>query len=214
MVLADLLSADEQKQDELTECHRRNLPMLERRLDDVIQHVRAERVRLSGLPLALVGSAAGAAVALIRETHHNDVRAVVSRGGLPHLAGQHLPLVLAPVLLVVGSADCGVLMDNRTALSQLTSCRHKRLHVVPNARHQFQESGAMDDVIQQTVGWLRRWVLERPAGSRGGDEVEVEETTEEKGQGMLPVQQSEKVEQAAAGAEMAEQCVETCASAH
>ena len=116
VVLADLLSPEEHKQDELTECYRRDLRMLERRLDSVIQHVKAERARLSALPLVLVGSAAGAAVALIRETHHDDVRAVVSRGGLPHLADQHLQLVKAPVLLLVGSADCGVLMDNREAL--------------------------------------------------------------------------------------------------
>ena len=204
VVLADLLSAAEHKRDELSECYRRELGMLERRLDSVIHHVAAERAPLSALPLALVGSAAGAAVALIRETHHSDVRAVVSRGGLPHLADQHLPLVQAPVLLIVGSADCGVWMDNREALRRLSHCRHKRLYVVPNARHQFQETGAMDEVVQQTVGWVRRWVLERPAGSRGGEEVEVAAQVEEKG----PSEQLEKVERALGG-EAAEQYGET-----
>ena len=193
VVLADLLSADEHKHDELTETYRRDLTLLERRLDAVILHVKAQRPRLSALPLALVGSSTGAAAALIRETHHDDVRAVVSRGGLPHLAGQHLPLVVAPVLLIVGSADCGVWMDNREAARRLTHCTHKRLHVVPNARHQFQEAGAMDEVIRQTVGWVRRWVVERPTGSRGGEEVEADEQVEEKGQSEQQ-RGSEKVE--------------------
>ena len=181
VVLPDLLSAAERKQDELTDCHRRDLRLLEQRLDAVMQRVAMERAHLAALPLALVGSAAGAAVALVRETHHDDVRCVVSRGGLPHLAGAHLPLVAAPTLFVVGSADCGVLDDNREALRRLQRCRHKRLHVVQNARHAFQEEGAMDEVVRETVGWVRRWVVERPQGSRAGDEVEVASEAEEKG---------------------------------
>ena len=159
VAMPDLLTDAEAKQDELTEQHRHDLILLDKRLDAVINHVRNEQPRLSQLPLALVGSATVAAVALVADVHHYGIRAIVSRGGLPHLARQHLQHVSAPVLLIVGSAGCGVWEDNKQALQQLTQCQHKRLHVVPNARHHFQESGAMDDVIRQTVGWLGRLMV-------------------------------------------------------
>ena len=59
----------------------------------------------------------------------------MSRGGRPDLAGDRLPWVTAPTLLIVGSAD-PVVLD----LNQRTQARMRcpsRLVVVPGATHLF-----------------------------------------------------------------------------
>jgi pimeloyl-ACP methyl ester carboxylesterase len=63
----------------------------------------------------------------------SSVDAVVSRGGRPDLAGEALPLVKAPTLLIVGQRDEEVLRLTESAYAQLR-CK-KALAVVPRATH-------------------------------------------------------------------------------
>jgi len=80
------------------------------------------------------------------------VRAVVSRGGRPDLAGAALPLVRAPTLLIVGSEDTHVLDLNREALERMTV--PTQLAIVPGASHLFEEPGTLDEVAQLACEWL------------------------------------------------------------
>ena len=172
VLLADLLSARERDEDALQGRWGKEIGLLERRLDAVIAWARQQRPQLRGLPLGLVGVSTGSAAALVRETHHDDVRAVASRGGMPHLADPvHLAHVLAPTLLVVASGDAGLLQDNRAALDGMTACRHKRLHIVRGATHLLGEDGAMEEVARVTTAWMCRWLIDRPTGDRGAGDV-------------------------------------------
>ncbi len=92
----------------------------------------------------------------------NDVRAVVSRGGRPDLAGPRLPAVRCPTLLIVGGADSDVLELNRAAASQLR-CPH-RLAVVPGAGHLFEEPGALKGVAKLAIDWFAEHLV---AGTPG-----------------------------------------------
>ncbi|HSN32418.1 MAG TPA: alpha/beta hydrolase, partial [Ideonella sp.] len=80
------------------------------------------------------------------------VRAVVSRGGRPDLAGEALARVRAPTLLIVGGADREVLALNRQALTQLRG--PKELAVVPGATHLFEEPGALERVAELAGAWF------------------------------------------------------------
>jgi pimeloyl-ACP methyl ester carboxylesterase len=80
------------------------------------------------------------------------VRAVVSRGGRPDLAGDALANVLAPTLLIVGGADPEVMALNRSALDRLR-CK-KQLKIVPRATHLFEETGALDVVASLAGAWF------------------------------------------------------------
>lgn len=101
----------------------------------------------------LFGASTGAAAALVAAAARPAaVRAVVSRGGRPDLAGPWLPEVQAPTLLIVGSADETVLALNRLALRQL-GCR-RRLEVVPGATHLFEEPGALASVAAMATAWF------------------------------------------------------------
>lgn len=76
----------------------------------------------------------------------------MSRGGRPDLAGDALPLVRAPTLLIVGGADPVVLGLNRDAYEQLTC--EKQLEVVPAASHLFEEPGALERVADLARAWF------------------------------------------------------------
>ena len=82
------------------------------------------------------------------------VRAVVSRGGRPDLAGSALPQVRSPTLLIVGGEDHEVLVLNRQALERLQHCEAK-LEIVPEATHLFEEPGALPRVADLATDWFR-----------------------------------------------------------
>jgi putative phosphoribosyl transferase len=80
------------------------------------------------------------------------VRAVVSRGGRPDLAGDALPHVQAPTLLIVGGADTPVIGMNEEAYV-LLDCE-KRMEIVPGATHLFEEPGAIERVSDLARDWF------------------------------------------------------------
>lgn len=112
-----------------------------------------EQEALSGLPVGYFGASTGAAAALIaaaaRPPH---LKAVVSRGGRPDLAGLALAEVAVPTLLIVGGEDPDVLQLNRQALKRMACLA--RLSVVPGATHLFEEPGALEQVITQSAAWF------------------------------------------------------------
>jgi len=80
------------------------------------------------------------------------VRAVVSRGGRPDLAGAALDRVVAPTLLIVGGRDAPVLDLNREAYNRLRG--EHDLQIVAGATHLFEEPGALDKVGHLAAAWF------------------------------------------------------------
>jgi putative phosphoribosyl transferase len=121
-----------------------DVALLAGRVVDAVGWVTRQAVT-SELPVGLFGASTGAAAALVAATELGaGVRAVVSRGGRPDLAGSRLAAVGCPTLLLVGGRDDVVLELNRQAARQL-QCRHE-LVVVPGATHLFEEPGALEEV--------------------------------------------------------------------
>jgi putative phosphoribosyl transferase len=107
------------------------------------------------LPVGYFGASTGAAAALVAATSAGRrVRAVVSRGGRPDLAGDFLARVKVPTLLIVGEADVAVLELNRAALRRLGGVR--QLVIVPGATHLFQEPGSLNRVAGLAAFWFGR----------------------------------------------------------
>lgn len=78
---------------------------------------------------------------------------MVSRGGRPDLAGDALPLVRAPTLLIVGGNDEPVIAMNQEAMEQLRC--EKQLRIVPGATHLFEEPGALEEVAHLARQWFQ-----------------------------------------------------------
>jgi alpha-beta hydrolase superfamily lysophospholipase len=81
---------------------------------------------------------------------------VVSRGGRPDLAIKMLPFVKAPTLLIVGGLDTDVIQLNRQAYNKL-SCI-KKLEIVPDATHLFEERGKMEEVSELAGKWFEKYL--------------------------------------------------------
>ena len=109
------------------------------------------------LQIGYFGASTGAAAALAAAADPElEIGAVVSRGGRPDLAGEYLPRVHAPTLLIVGGDDAPVLDLNRAALTRLGGV--KQLTVVPGARHLFEEPGAVEAVAGLAAQWFTRYL--------------------------------------------------------
>jgi putative phosphoribosyl transferase len=136
-----------------------DIKLLTSRLVQAIDWCEA-RGDLMPLPIGLFGASTGAAAALGAAAERpRAVFAVVSRGGRPDLAAAALPRVHAPTLLIVGEADREVLSLNRDAYGQL-ECE-KRLRIVPDASHLFEEPGALECVADLASEWFASHVAQR-----------------------------------------------------
>ena len=87
----------------------------------------------------------------------NLIKAVVSRGGRPDLAGPALARVESPTLLIVGGHDFPVIEMNREAMNQM-HCPVE-LVLVPDATHLFEEPGALEQVADLATGWFTKHLL-------------------------------------------------------
>ncbi len=157
-VLVDLLTAEEERAEERGALRRFDIALLAGRLAGIIDWLGTQR-ETTNQPIGLFGASTGAAAALVATAQRpGPVRAVVSRGGRPDLAGDALTLVRAPTLLIVGERDSVVLRLNEQAAAQLTG--PGELRVVPRATHLFAEPGA----LEQVAGWAAEWFARHLAG--------------------------------------------------
>jgi len=153
-LLMDLLTPGEDEIDSRTRQFRFDIPRLASRLTGAIRWL-SDRPDTAEMPVALFGASTGAAAALTAAAEVPDhVQLVISRGGRPDLAGDALPRVQAPTLLIVGGRDLEVLDLNKAAAAQLRG--PVEIAVVPGATHLFEERGALDRVVELAVGALRQ----------------------------------------------------------
>ena len=156
-LLFDLLTLDEEAIDRSSGHLRFDTGLLAGRLVEVTDWLSKDD-RTRDCCIGYFGASTGAAAALMAAAQRpRQVGAVVSRGGRPDLAGEALPAVEAPTLLIVGGADPLVLELNRVALSQLEA--PSQLEVVPGATHLFEEPGALEHVARVALDWFQRYLV-------------------------------------------------------
>jgi len=161
-LLIDLLTEEEEAEDRKTANLRFDIGLLAGRLAGATTWLSRNR-ETRNLRIGYFGASTGAAAALVAAAARpGDVAAVVSRGGRPDLAAEALPRVAAPTLLIVGEDDLDVLELNREACDRL-SCE-KKLEIVPNASHLFEEPGALETVAGLAGDWFVKHL--RPAGRK------------------------------------------------
>lgn len=108
---------------------------------------------LKTLSCGLYGAGTGGAVALVAAARvQSRVRALVARAGRLDLARPVLSLVRTPTLLLVGSADIGVLDMNRRLIGLFAG--PAALEVVTGASHLFEEEGVLDTVARLAGDWF------------------------------------------------------------
>jgi|SRR5579872_1127956 len=151
-LLMDLLTADEESEDMRTRRHRFDIGLLAGRLVDAADWL-AKNAETRHLKLGYFGASTGAGAALVAAAERpENVAAVVSRGGRPDLAGDALPLVKAPTLLIVGGDDEPVIGMNHDAARRMRAFH--QMVIVPGASHLFEEPGTLEEVARLAGDFL------------------------------------------------------------
>ena len=151
-LLFDLLTPGEEEIDTRTGEHRFNIGLLAQRLVQATEWAK-QQSETRDLRVGYFGSSTGGGAALVAAAElPSEVGAVVSRGGRPDLAGDALPKVQAPTLLIVGGNDDIVIELNEMARDRM-KCEVK-LEIVPGATHLFEEAGALEKVAKLASDWF------------------------------------------------------------
>jgi dienelactone hydrolase len=151
-LLFDLLTPEEEALDISTREHRFNIGLLAERLVHATKWARQQE-ETRDLHIGYFGSSTGGAAALVAAAElPQDIGAVVSRGGRPDLAGDALPRVQAPTLLIVGGNDDVVIELNEMARDQVRC--EVNLKIIPGATHLFEEPGALEHVAKLASDWF------------------------------------------------------------
>src|SRR5712692_4557181 len=151
-LLFDLLTLEEESVDIYTREHRFDIGLLAERLVHATKWAKQQK-EPQHLRIGYFGSSTGGGAALVAAAElPNEVGAVVSRGGRPDLAGDALPKVKAPTLLIVGGEDHVVIDLNEEARAQMR-CEVK-IDIVPGATHLFEEPGALEKVAKLASDWF------------------------------------------------------------
>jgi putative phosphoribosyl transferase len=153
-LLVDLLTASEEVVDLSTRQHRFDINLLAERLAGTIDWL-GQQPDTQTLRVGLFGASTGGGAALVAAAERPDaVGAVVSRGGRPDLAGEALPMVRAPTLLIVGGRDEPVIEMNEQAMARMQA--EVRLEIVSDATHLFEEPGTLEEVARLARDWFLR----------------------------------------------------------
>ena len=153
-LLIDLLTQQEELVDTRTAHLRFDIDLLARRLVGAAEWLGEQH---PDLEVGLFGASTGGGAALVAAAEIPDrIAAVVSRGGRPDLAGDALPLVKAPTLLVVGGDDVPVIAMNQEALDRMTCV--KRMEIIPGATHLFEEPGTLEQVAKLASDWFEKYL--------------------------------------------------------
>lgn len=151
-LLMDLLTEDE----DAVYQTRFNIDLLAERLLLATKWLQ-EQSSTKGLVIGYFGASTGAAAALKAAAElGSKIGAVVSRGGRPDLAGEALPHVQSPTLLIVGGNDDIVIQLNREAYARLKG--KKQLVIVPGATHLFEEPGTLEEVARLARDWFKQYL--------------------------------------------------------
>jgi putative phosphoribosyl transferase len=151
-LLIDLLTPEEEEIDLRTRHLRFDIGLLAERLVGATDWLKGNPDTRK-LRMGYFGASTGAGAALVAAAERpEEVGAIVSRGGRPDLAGDALPRVRAPTLLIVGGNDAPVIEMNREATERLRV--EKELKIVSGATHLFEEPGALEKVARLASDWF------------------------------------------------------------
>lgn len=151
-LLFDLLTEEEEAIDQQTRHLRFDIPLLAERLIKVTDWIK-KQANLKNLNLGYFGSSTGAAAALIGAAQLPKlIKAVVSRGGRTDLANNFLPKVKAATLCIAGELDETIIQMNKDSLTQINA--EKKLIIIPEATHLFEEPGTLEKVADYATEWF------------------------------------------------------------
>lgn len=172
-LLVDLLTKGEEETDVRTEkvqckipgliLNKFNIKLLSDRLIRITNWLlTVPYFEAQGVIIGYFGTSTGAAAALTAAAQKDTVvGAVVCCSGRPDLVSDEvLTNVQVPSLFIVGAGDNKKVIDiNNNAINKLHNVQKKKVAVVPEATHLYEESAALENVARLASGWFRCYFL-------------------------------------------------------
>ena len=163
-LLFDLLSDEEQAFDSQVEkmtskipgavLNKFNISLLTKRLsmatDWVLSNPHTEKLQLS-----YFASSTGGAAALMAASRYNIVSIVIRSGRTDLVENQFLDKIVSPCLFVVGSREKSVVKISKATIRKMRNSKEKKLSVIKDASHLFEDEGTMQEVAEVSTQWLR-----------------------------------------------------------
>jgi putative phosphoribosyl transferase len=163
-LLFDLLSKEEQESDRRLEniipnipgatLNKFNISLLTERLSMATEWIMTHHQKRK-LQLGYFASSTGGAAALIAASKY-QVRSIVIRSGRTDLVDNHfLSEILSPCLFIAGSNEKILIKINKQTMKKLKNVKEKRLSIIQNASHLFDEEGSTEKLADIASQWLK-----------------------------------------------------------
>jgi hypothetical protein len=159
-VVSDLLTDEEAEQDAESETLRYDLAFLSHRIAAITHWIARERT-LGGLSIGCMSSGTGAAAALRDATERPAaIRAIVSSGGRPDLAGPWLWRLRAPTLFLAGLRDSAAMLSfTGSVMKELSPEIEHSLELLDGASREFTENPLRKKVTSLACHWFFRHLV-------------------------------------------------------
>jgi len=163
-LLFDLLSEEEQESDRRQEniiaqipgaiLNKFNISLLTQRLSMATEWIIGHQQKRK-LPLGYFASSTGGAAALIASSKY-QVQSIVIRSGRTDLVDSHfLSEIVSPCLFIAGSKEKALIKINKQTMKNLRNVKEKKLSIIQNASHLFDEEGATEKLADIASRWLK-----------------------------------------------------------
>jgi len=163
-LLFDLLAEEEQESDRRLEninpqipgatLNKFNISLLTKRLSMATEWIMS-RHQKSKLQLGYFASSTGGAAALIAAPKY-QIRSIVIRSGRTDLVHNNLlSYVVCPCLFIAGSKEKMLIKINKQTMKKLRKVEEKKLSIIQNASHLFEEEGSIEKVADIATQWLK-----------------------------------------------------------
>lgn len=178
-LLFDLLSDEEQVFDLQLEkmttkvpgavLNKFNLSLLTKRLSMATDWVLSN-IYTGKLQLSYFGSSTGGAAALMTASLYNIVSIVIRSGRTDLVKNQFLDQIVSPCLFVVGSMEKSGVKTSKETMKKMRNSKEKKLNIIKDASHLFEEEGTMQAVAEIATQWLtKHFTLTVNTNSKGSN---------------------------------------------
>ena len=156
-LMIDLLTPQEHSHDQAETLLHFDVDLLSQRLCGITHWLQSHRAT-RGLDIGLFASGTvGGAALMAAATLGGEIGAVACRQGRPDLAGNMLPLVRTPTLLLVDAHDNVAAGLNEMAYVRLRC--EKALHNIPRAEHLQHEAKCEEAVATLCAPWFQHHLV-------------------------------------------------------
>ncbi len=163
-LLFDLLAEEEQESDRRLEniiqevpgatLNKFNISLLAKRLSMATEWIMSHQQK-SKLELSYFASSTGGAAALNTASNYR-IKTIIIRSGRTDLADDNiLSHIVCPCLFIVGSKEKMLIKINKQTMKNLRNVEEKRLSIIQNASHLFEEEGSIEKVADFATQWLK-----------------------------------------------------------